>query len=481
MTLGRVWMTLAVLSWLALAGVATLAAFGVVGLWPVLGTMACVLLAQALLLQGFLTGLPRLRRATEAMLDSPESPMPRFQDSGPGLEEVSRMLGRASKQWRGRIEALEAELDRSRQVVTTLPDPLLLLNQRREVVEGNAAARALFGDKMQGRDLAVALRNPDVLDAADAVLRDGVDRVIEFDMAAPVERQLSARLTPLRLGEGVPSGALLVLHDLTAVKRTEQMRVDFVANASHELRTPLSALLGFIETLRGPAADDTEAQKRFLGIMHQQATRMIRLVEDLLSLSRIELNEHMTPTDRIALEPLLRHLAQTLELKAKDRGMIIDLALPADCPAVTGDADELTQVFQNLLDNAVKYGRPQTHVTVSVKPSGRLGQGLAIAVRDQGEGIARIHLPRLTERFYRVDSARSRQMGGTGLGLAIVKHIVSRHRGHLEIDSTLGEGSVFTVHLPMAAAKPGNRPPTSSDTGTSTKKRSERNTVQGGR
>ena len=228
------------------------------------------------------------------------------------------------------------------------------------------------------------------------------------------------------------------------------MRVDFVANASHELRTPLSALLGFIETLQGPAAEDYDAQKRFLAIMHEQAARMTRLVEDLLSLSRIEMNEHLVPTSHISIASILNNLIQSLELKAAARSITMELRLGGSGQEVVGDSDELLQVFQNLIDNALKYGRPNSTVTISTGPSSRIRSGLAISVSDQGDGIPRMHLPRLTERFYRVDTARSRRLGGTGLGLAIVKHIVNRHRGFLEIDSEIGVGSVFTVHLRLA-------------------------------
>jgi two-component system phosphate regulon sensor histidine kinase PhoR len=205
--------------------------------------------------------------------------------------------------------------------------------------------------------------------------------------------------------------------------------------------------------------------------MQQQAGRMARLVDDLLSLSRIELNEHLPPTEHAQISPLLRTVATALELKASARGMRLALAIDADLPPVIGDPEELAQVFQNLVDNAIKYARPDTEITVGAAPSGKLRPGVAISVRDRGEGIARLHLPRLTERFYRVDTARSRAMGGTGLGLAIVKHIVSRHRGIVEIDSEMGEGSTFTIHLRtvtpiptvdpdasvLPAAKPGAR------------------------
>jgi two-component system, OmpR family, phosphate regulon sensor histidine kinase PhoR len=286
-------------------------------------------------------------------------------------------------------------------------------------------------------------------------LRGEAARIVEFTLTAPVERQLRARFARIDRPSLDGAVAVMTLHDVTELKRTEQMRADFIANASHELRTPLATLTGFIETLRGPARDDAEARERFLAIMGGQATRMTRLVEDLLSLSRIELNEHVLPQGRVALAPLLQHLAETLELRAAERDMRIALTLPPDLPDVQGDRDELAQLFQNLLDNAIKYGRAGSEISVGAEAAQPAAVGrerrppnvVSIAVRDHGEGIAREHLPRLTERFYRVDTARSREMGGTGLGLAIVKHIVNRHRGFLEIDSIPGEGSVFTVSL----------------------------------
>ena len=255
-----------------------------------------------------------------------------------------------------------------------------------------------------------------------------------------------------------PEPALLVtFYDLTATKRVEQMRADFVANASHELRTPLSSLMGFIETLRGPARDDSAARERFLGIMQQQAERMSRLVNDLLSLSRIELDEHVPPTGRVAVGPLLQSVADALELKAQRKAQRLELDLAPDLPSVVGDSRPAVPgvpepgVERDQLRPPGRRGRP---VRAGSRPRGG-GPAWSSAITDQGDGIAREHLPRLTERFYRVDPARSRAVGGTGLGLAIVKHIVSRHRGRLEIDSEVGSGSVFTVRLPAA---PGGKP-----------------------
>jgi two-component system, OmpR family, phosphate regulon sensor histidine kinase PhoR len=357
--------------------------------------------------------------------------------------------------WRDRCYSAEGQLLAAEAVIAAVPDPLILLDERRQIVRANAQATAFVGTISRPRDLSVALRNPAVLAAADAVLRGKPAEVVDFGLAVPIERQLRARIarTARRSLDGAV--AVLTLHDITELKRAEQMRADFIANASHELRTPLATLLGFIETLRGPARDDAEARERFLVIMQDQASRMTRLVEDLLSLSRIELNEHVMPKEQVALGPLLRRVIEALELRASERRTRMQLVLPPDLPEVLGDHDEIAQVFQNLVVNAIKYGRAGTEITISAKTvlrstvDGDAGpvQFVSVAVRDQGEGIAREHLPRLTERFYRVDTARSREMGGTGLGLAIVKHILNHHRGFLEIESAPGTGSVFTVFL----------------------------------
>jgi two-component system phosphate regulon sensor histidine kinase PhoR len=381
----------------------------------------------------------------------------------PLAREIWLAIARFGRTWRERVRTADEKLAAAEAVIAAVPDPLILLDERRRIVRANAQAAAFIGVTPEPRDLAGALRNPAVLAAADAVLRGERARVIDFSLTVPVERQLRARFA--RIDHPSPDGAVAVLslHDITELKRAEQMRADFIANASHELRTPLATLIGFIETLRGPAREDAEARERFLAIMHGQASRMARLVEDLMSLSRIELNEHMMPGDRVALSPLLRQIAETLELRAAERDMRIRLAVPPDLPDVLGDRDELAQVFQNLIDNAIKYGRAGTEIMVRAaagSPPARESDGsqnaaVSVAVRDQGEGIAREHLPRLTERFYRVDTARSREMGGTGLGLAIVKHILNHHRGFIEVESTPGVGSVFTAVLrPHPAAPP---------------------------
>ncbi|MBC8240201.1 MAG: hypothetical protein H8E30_06965 [Alphaproteobacteria bacterium] len=247
---------------------------------------------------------------------------------------------------------------------------------------------------------------------------------------------------------------VLSVTDLTAIKRTEHMRVDFVANASHELRSPLSAIIGFLETLAGPAKEDLEAHARFIDIMLRESRRMTRLIDDLLSLSRVEINEHVRPTGAINIRPVLEGVMETLTVKASERGMVLVLNFEEDVHPLQGDAEQLEQVFHNLVDNAIKYGAENSQVAVYVMPvdrvPGRRIAGVAISVIDKGVGIPHDLIPRLTERFYRVDKVRSKSLGSTGLGLAICKHIINRHRGHMEIDSTPGEGSTFTVYLPVS-------------------------------
>jgi len=448
---------------------ASLAARGLFAVGPALIAGAATLVATGLVVRRSVAGLTRVQAAVDALVadDKPPTsasehirPLP----AGP-VGELWLAILRLTRAWSDRIRSAEARLAAAEAVIAAIPDPLILLDERRRVVHANAEAAAFLGVVEGPRDLAAILRNPAVLAAADAVLHGEAERIVDFTLTVPIERQLQARFARIGRLSHDDAAAVVTLHDITQLKRAEQMRADFIANASHELRTPLTTLTGFIETLRGPARGDAEAHERFLAIMHEQAARMTRLVEDLLALSRIELNEHVMPQGRVALGPLLRHLADTLELRAGDRGMRIRLDLPPDLPEVLGDRDELAQVFQNLVDNAIKYGRASSEITVAaatgVRPSysgdGGASPLVSVAVHDRGEGIAREHLPRLTERFYRVDTARSREMGGTGLGLAIVKHVLNRHRGFLDIESNPGTGSVFTVFLrphPAATTPP---------------------------
>jgi two-component system, OmpR family, phosphate regulon sensor histidine kinase PhoR len=331
------------------------------------------------------------------------------------------------------------------QFLEALPDPALVLDRRLAVISANADCRQLFPRIETGKPLSFGMRDPDLISAVESILAGGAPLAVELMERVPLERWFEAHVRPLA-GLEEPM-ALIVLKETTAMRRADRMRVDFVANASHELRTPLASILGFIETLQGRAKDDPAARQTFLGIMAEQARRMSRLVDDLLSLSRIELNAHVRPTAPVDLAAITRETANALLTLAADRHVSIDIAKIAGPQTVPGDRDELIRVVENLIENAVKYGGSGGRIVVDVASSER---EVILTVRDFGPGIAAEHLPRLTERFYRADIKSSREKGGTGLGLAIVKHIVARHRGRLTIESVVGAGATFKVMLPRA-------------------------------
>jgi len=340
----------------------------------------------------------------------------------------------------------------ARDVFEHLPDPLMLLDSSDRVLFVNGPMRALVGASAEKKHVSAILRTPALLSAIGRSARTGESGTVEVTFHVPVERTYQAYAT--RAGAD-PAVTALLLHDLTSLKRSEQMRVDFVANASHELRTPLAAVTGFIETLRGHARDDAAAREKFLDIMSIEAKRMRRLIDDLLSLSRIELNEHVPPSGEVSLESVAREAVTALSPLARADNIAIELSAAPNLPPVAGERDELIQLFQNLIHNAIKYGKPGGHVWIALAAAQATGgrgadSVIATSVRDDGEGIPSDAIPRLTERFYRVDVKRSREKGGTGLGLAIVKHIINRHQGRLQIESRAGEGSTFTIFLPVS-------------------------------
>ena len=329
----------------------------------------------------------------------------------------------------------------TRLVMDRLPTPVMLLDGAERVLFVNHSMREVLGPGSERKRVSQVLRHPDVLAAVSGAVGAGTTSNVPMTLPVPVERHFQVHVA--RISASPPITALL-LHDVTVVRRSEQMRADFVANASHELRTPLAAVSGFIDTLRGHARDDAAAREEFLDIMARETARMRRLIHDLLSLTRIEMNEHVRPEGRIALEGVVRQAVQVLSPLAADDDVRVVVESPPDLPDVMGERDELVQLFQNLIHNAIKYGRDAGTVTVTL---GVQDHQVFAAVRDEGEGIDASAIPRLTERFYRVDVKRSRERGGTGLGLAIVKHIVSRHQGRLAIESVKGQGSTFTVFL----------------------------------
>ena len=351
------------------------------------------------------------------------------------------------------IANVEPGDDLLRAVVAGLPDPVVALDRDGRVLAVNDRARRLGPALRQGEPVALALRMPELIEAIGRATAEGEEQRVVYFERVPLDRWYETIVMPVKRAATAtrPDFVLMTFHDLTPLRRVEEMRADFVANASHELRTPLAALLGFIETLQGSAREDPKARARFLAIMQEQARRMARLIDDLLSLSRIELNAHRRPDTPVDLAPIVRQVADGLETLARDRGVTVNID-NASAMTVLGDHDELVRVFENLVENALKYGAAGRRVDI------KLGQGSSaegepeaqVSVRDYGPGIPPEHLPRLTERFYRVDVTDSRAQGGTGLGLALVKHILNRHRGRLTIESAPGAGAVFTVHLPTA-------------------------------
>jgi len=369
--------------------------------------------------------------------------------------EIADAAIRTRQTLTSKIEDAERELAAANLVVDHLPVPIAIVDAKGQIASANRAARETLGNNIAGRVLSSVIRDPSVLDAVDRI-QAGADRAeAEMSVAGPLTRHFQAHILPVEQGRDSAPGAIIALLDLTAAKSIDKTRTDFVANVSHELRTPLTALIGFIETLRGPASDDAKARERFLEIMQEQSERMLRLISDLMSLSRVEMNEHTRPTARTDVVAIAQSVAELMQIKAADKKIKIQLEMPKTPAVVLGDSDELTQVVQNLIDNAIKYGRPGSKVMVVIRSGSPDTKAPAenrvtIAVADEGEGISPEHLPRLTERFYRVDADRSRLMGGTGLGLAIVKHIASRHNGALSIKSSPGEGSTFTISIPSA-------------------------------
>ncbi|KQW79581.1 ATP-binding protein [Brevundimonas sp. Root1279] len=385
-------------------------------------------------------------------------------------------------------EVAAADLSLLDALFEALGDPVLVVSggeaddiAGRRVILANAAARELLRIPREGALLVSALRDPTVLESVDEALFGGVAKTTDYAGVGANTRHWRALTRPLPAADG-RTLALVVLRDETDVRRMELMRVDFLANASHELRTPLASLSGFIETLKGHARDDPKARDRFLDIMAAQADRMSRLVADLLSLSRIELNEHIPPSGRVDLARAAADVVDAVSILSAERKVGVALRGGELGAPVSGDRDEILQVIQNLVDNAIKYSPSGEVVEVCIQPEvsldqasapwsgGNRGEGAtrlplltpdrepgqryaAVTVRDHGPGMAREHLPRLTERFYRVEGQKSGDRSGTGLGLAIVKHIINRHRGGLTVESALGQGATFTAYFPVAEPK----------------------------
>ncbi len=433
-----------------------LASMGQLGVGTAILSAVLSFVGVAAMLRIYFGDLRRVARYATDLRDQYKGTPPQH-ISFSAASELSSLYTQIAAAFRDRIALLEAQTSTDAEILDHLPNPVVMVNRQRVVTGFNRAANGLFHNLETGRDLTRFIRDPILLDAFDDVANNRETmKHAEFVLASDAHRHfdvLTARL-PAAAGD---RNFVLTFSDLTELRKLEQMRADFATDAGHELRTPLSVLLGFIETLEGPAKDDPDALNQFLPVMRDQAQRMQHLIEDLLSLARIELNEHTPPSENCNVGKIIGKVAESLAMKAQDKGMNIRVTSTLDDTDMVGEEKELTQVFVNLVENAIKYGHTNSDVEVSISlaqnPPGALARFrhdriMAVAIRDHSDGIAREHLPRLTERFYRVDTARSRAVGGTGLGLAIVKHLVQRHRGTMQIESEQGVGSVFTVYLP---------------------------------
>jgi two-component system phosphate regulon sensor histidine kinase PhoR len=325
-------------------------------------------------------------------------------------------------------------------------DPLIIFDAAGTAVHVNDAARSAFGAISPGLSLLMKFRAPEMQSAIERVRKGAVaSEIVDYAERVPIERVYKVTLSAIGRGTGL---FVVVFKDQSEARRIDRMRADFIANASHELRTPLASISGFVETLRGPARNDAAARDHFLQIMQSQTARMARLIDDLLSLSRLEMKPYLPPGSTVDLRQIVESVIDSLSPLARETGVVIERAFGDEAIEARGDRDELFQVFENLLENACKYGQSGGRVVVSIEKANLPDAEVAVTIRDFGPGIPEEHIPRITERFYRVDVDNSRAQKGTGLGLAIVKHILTRHNARLTIKSTVGEGAAFTVHLP---------------------------------
>ncbi len=457
-SLGTILRATVLLSSPALVVLSLLVVFAGMGLSYLILSYMAVLILSGMLVYPILRNL---RAITAYVSDIAEDKRP----SPPNLgflnlaSDLSTALVHLHRNWQEKKQQMETIITEREILVDSLPDMLIMTNDAQEIVRTNRASRHMFGQNLAGRPLKSVLPSDILLNAVTAVIEDMKGRELDFRQEVPDQRDLHAIIEHFPIASTGGISVIITLTDITDLKRTQKMRADFVANASHEIRTPLTSISGFIETIQGPAKDDMEAQKKFITMMGVQAERMKNLINDLLSLSKIEMNAHTVPTGEVDIAQVIYREKDHFDWSAKNKNMEIVLDFNDTLPKVRGEENELRQVIHNLIGNAVKYGYEETEVTVTARVTSdlprdpnfiKLKRCLLMTVTDQGEGIAKEHIPRLTERFYRVDTSRTRKIGGTGLGLAIVKHILIRHRGSLQIESVVGKGSSFNVYLPLS-------------------------------
>lgn len=456
-TLSAVAKTAVIVSFPALMVLALYVVFGVFSLSHFFYAYAGVLFASLMFVYPFLSNVASLTEYVEDLIRDKKADSPKLSVLN-AVGGLSESLQRLSHSWDAKKQQMENVIIEREILVDTIPDILIMLDSENKVIRTNRAARTIFGQNLAKKPLREIIPNEHLTGAVYAVGEDMKGREVEFRVEEPQVKDFRAIIERFPVPSAGGISMVITMSDITEMKRGEQMRADFVANASHEIRTPLASIIGFIETLQGPAKDDPEAQEQFLKVMGDQAHRMSQLVQDLLTLSKVEVDASQPPMGKIDLIKVIRKEVQHFDWTAQQKDMQIRLDMKEDLPPVRGDEGELAQVVHNLVGNAIKYGAAGSDVTINLRLSSSFpnvanfrtyDRAVCLSVRDKGEGIPKEHIPRLTERFYRVDSARTRQVGGTGLGLAIVKHIVHRHRGVMTIDSVVGKGSVFSIYLPI--------------------------------
>lgn len=374
--------------------------------------------------------------------------------------DLSSALAQLQRNWQEKKRQMESVITEREILVDTLPDMLIMTDESLNIVRTNRAARIMFGQNLSGKHLSTIFDSDVLINAVITVVETLKGREVDFRLSEPEPRDIHAIIERFPIASKGGIAVIITLNDITQLKRVQKMRADFVANASHEIRTPLTSISGLIELLQGPAKDDKEAHGKFLTMMGEQAERMKNLITDLLSLSKIEMNAHTVPTGSVDIMRVIKHEKDHFEWAAKQKEIEINIDSPDELPMVRGEENELRQVMHNLVGNAIKYGYENSEVRITMRVTSDLPRDphfvkvkrvMQVTVRDEGEGIPKEHIPRLTERFYRVDSARTRKIGGTGLGLAIVKHILMRHRAVLRVESVVGEGSSFHIYLPLSS------------------------------
>ncbi len=364
------------------------------------------------------------------------------------VEELTEAVSRLHTMWENNKRRLESMIDEGRVLIDTLPDGLVLLDSKLRILRVNLTVRDMFGTKHYKNILQQIIEDPTIKSTAENVKKSWNGATVSYFRGEPYNKHFSIRIEHYPQTSSGEITLVMMLHDVTEQKKTEKMLADFVANASHEIRTPLTSLLGFIETLQTTAKDDVQTHEEFLAIMYSQAQRMAELVRMLLSLSEIERTVSTTPTEKVDMSIIIDNVVKNNRINARERNIEFALQISKYLPLIVGDSRQLEQVVENIVNNAVKYSDEGSTISISADIE-KESRSLVLAIKDQGWGIDEEHIPRLTERFYRVDAARSNKQKSVGLGLSIVKYILERHNAKLEIQSTIGKGSIFKILLPI--------------------------------